>query len=51
LTLNTPPEEGHDMHYLESAGPSRQLLDVVVVGEALVDVVTSVEGTSEYPGG
>ena len=39
------------MHYLESAGPSRQLLDVVVVGEALIDVVTSPEGTSEYPGG
>jgi fructokinase len=39
------------MHYLESAGPSRQLLDVVVVGEALIDVVTSPEGTNEYPGG
>lgn len=39
------------MHYLESASPSRQLLDVVVVGEALTDVVTSPEGTSEYPGG
>ncbi len=39
------------MHYLESAGPSRQLLDVVVVGEALIDVVTSPEGTTEYPGG
>lgn len=39
------------MHYLESRGPSRPLLDVVVVGEALIDVVTSPEGTSEYPGG
>ncbi|SDP65793.1 fructokinase [Arthrobacter sp. ok909] len=39
------------MHYLESAGPSRQFLDVVVVGEALIDVVSSPEGTSEYPGG
>jgi len=39
------------MPYLESAGPSRQLLDVVVVGEALIDVVTSPEGTTEYPGG
>ncbi|MBT2565156.1 carbohydrate kinase [Arthrobacter sp. ISL-85] len=39
------------MHYLESAGPTRQLLDVVVVGEALIDVATSPEGTSEYPGG
>ncbi|WP_427174719.1 carbohydrate kinase family protein [Arthrobacter sp. 92] len=39
------------MHHLESAGPSRQFLDVVVVGEALIDVVTSPEGTSEYPGG
>jgi fructokinase len=39
------------MHYLESGGPSRPLLDVVVVGEALIDVVTSPEGTSEYVGG
>jgi fructokinase len=39
------------MHYLEAAGLSRQILDVVVVGEALTDVVTSPEGTSEYPGG
>lgn len=39
------------MHNLESRGPSRQPLDVVVVGEALIDVVTSHEGTSEYPGG
>ena len=39
------------MHYLESDSPSRQFLDVVVVGEALIDVVTSPEGTSEYPGG
>jgi fructokinase len=39
------------MHYLESGGPYRQLLDVVVVGEALIDVVTSPEGTSEYVGG
>jgi fructokinase len=46
-----PPEERHDMHYLESGGPYRQLLDVVVVGEALIDVVTSPEGTSEYVGG
>ena len=39
------------MHYLESGVPYRQLLDVVVVGEALIDVVTSPEGTSEYVGG
>lgn len=39
------------MHYLASASPSRQFLDVVVVGEALIDVVTSPEGTTEYPGG
>ncbi|WP_427175210.1 carbohydrate kinase family protein [Arthrobacter sp. 92] len=39
------------MHYLASAGPSRQFLDVVVVGEALTDVVTSPEGTTEYPSG
>ena len=31
--------------------PPRQVLDVVVVGEALTDVVTTPEGTHEYPGG
>lgn len=31
--------------------PARQFLDVVVVGEALIDVVISPEGTSEHPGG
>ncbi|KRE85089.1 MULTISPECIES: carbohydrate kinase family protein [unclassified Arthrobacter] len=30
---------------------SRQVLDVVVVGEALTDVVTTPAGTHEYPGG
>jgi fructokinase len=39
------------MHHLEAAGPARHFLDVVVVGEALIDVVTSPGGTSEHPGG
>ncbi|AXJ08668.1 carbohydrate kinase [Arthrobacter sp. PM3] len=39
------------MHDLEAPGPARPFLDVVVVGEALIDVVTSPEGTIEYPGG
>ena len=39
------------MHYLETDGPAQQFLDVVVVGEALIDVVTAPEGTSEHPGG
>ncbi|WP_457950029.1 carbohydrate kinase family protein [Pseudarthrobacter sp. alpha12b] len=31
--------------------PPRQVLDVVVIGEALIDVVTTPEGTTEHPGG
>jgi len=31
--------------------PPRQALDVVVIGEALADVVTTPEGTTEHPGG
>jgi len=31
--------------------PPRQVLDVVVIGEALIDVVTTPEGTNEHPGG
>lgn len=31
--------------------PPRQVLDVVVIGEALTDVVTTPEGTNEHPGG
>ena len=39
------------MHHLKAPGPARPFLDVVVVGEALIDVVSSPEGTVEYPGG
>jgi fructokinase len=39
------------MHTSQAAGPARQFLDVIVVGEALIDVVISPEGTSEHPGG
>jgi len=31
--------------------PPRPVLDVVVIGEALIDVVTTPEGTNEHPGG
>jgi fructokinase len=31
--------------------PPRQVLDVVVIGEALTDVITTPEGTTEHPGG
>ncbi|MFC9334247.1 carbohydrate kinase [Arthrobacter sp. NPDC057009] len=31
--------------------PPRQVLDVVVIGEALTDIVTTPEGTTEHPGG
>ncbi|MGC0239487.1 carbohydrate kinase family protein [Arthrobacter sp. SD76] len=39
------------MYDLDSPIPSRQILDVVVIGEALMDVVNSPRGTSEHPGG
>lgn len=39
------------MHHLEATVPAGPFLDVVVVGEALIDVVSSPEGTIEYPGG
>ena len=39
------------MHNPDAAGQSRQTLDVLVVGEALTDIVTSPEGSVEHPGG
>ena len=39
------------MHNLDAAGQARQTLDVLVVGEALTDIVTSPEGSIEHPGG
>jgi fructokinase len=39
------------MHNPDAASPAGQTLDVLVVGEALTDVVTSHEGTTEHPGG
>ena len=39
------------MHKPEATGPAQHTLDVVVVGEALTDIVTSHHGTTEHPGG
>jgi fructokinase len=39
------------MHYNGKPNPPRQVLDVVVIGEALTDVVTTPGGTVEHPGG
>ncbi|WP_427135209.1 carbohydrate kinase family protein [Pseudarthrobacter sp. S9] len=39
------------MHHLEAALPARPFPDVIVVGEALIDIVTTPAGTSEHPGG
>src|SRR5688500_8350132 len=39
------------MHNNGKPHPPRQALDVVVIGEALIDVVTTPEGTTEHPGG
>jgi fructokinase len=39
------------MHNNGKPHPPRQVLDVVVIGEALIDVVTTPEGTNEHPGG
>ncbi|MFF1253478.1 carbohydrate kinase [Pseudarthrobacter sp. NPDC058329] len=39
------------MHNNGKPNPPRQVLDVVVIGEALTDVVTTPEGTNEHPGG
>ncbi|PRA08311.1 carbohydrate kinase, partial [Brevundimonas sp. MYb27] len=34
-----------------TASPAPEPLDVVVVGEALIDIVQSANGQKEYPGG
>ncbi|MDQ0093157.1 carbohydrate kinase family protein [Paeniglutamicibacter psychrophenolicus] len=39
------------MQHTEAAEATNPPLDVVVVGEALTDIVTSAAGTSEHPGG
>lgn len=39
------------MHNHAKPNPPRQVLDVVVIGEALTDIVTTPEGTTEHPGG
>jgi fructokinase len=39
------------MHTNGRPDPPRQALDVVVIGEALTDVVTTPEGATEHPGG
>ena len=39
------------MHNPDAASQAGQTLDVLVVGEALTDIVTSHEGTTEHPGG
>ncbi|GAA3406280.1 carbohydrate kinase family protein [Pseudarthrobacter polychromogenes] len=39
------------MHNNGKPNPPGQGLDVVVIGEALIDVVTTPEGTNEHPGG
>ncbi|MET1089383.1 MAG: carbohydrate kinase [Arthrobacter sp.] len=39
------------MHNKGNPDPPEQVVDVVVIGEALIDVVTTPEGTNEHPGG
>jgi fructokinase len=39
------------MHNNGKPNPPRQMLDVVVVGEALIDVVSTPDGTNDHPGG
>ncbi len=39
------------MHNNGKPDPAREVLDVVVIGEALIDVVTTPGGTTEHPGG
>jgi fructokinase len=39
------------MHNTGTPEPAQQALDVVVIGEALIDVVTTPEGSDEHPGG
>ena len=40
-----------DIHSARNAAPSQQTLDVVVIGEALTDIVTTPGGITEHPGG
>lgn len=39
------------MHNNGKPHPPGQVPDVVVIGEALIDVVTTPDGTTEHPGG
>ncbi|MGJ3191432.1 carbohydrate kinase family protein [Paenarthrobacter sp. FR1] len=39
------------MHSTYPSGSAQQQLDVVVIGEALIDIVNAREGTISYPGG
>ncbi|MGY2743691.1 carbohydrate kinase family protein [Pseudarthrobacter sp. O4] len=39
------------MKNTEPASSARNIFDAIVVGEALIDIVTSADGTSEHPGG
>lgn len=39
------------MHNHAKPNPPQRVPDVVVIGEALTDVVTIPEGTTEHPGG
>ena len=38
-------------HSYPDSAPQRESADVVVIGEALIDVVTTSGGTVEHPGG
>jgi fructokinase len=40
-----------DMHRDRNAALTQQVLDVIVIGEALTDIVTTPGGTTEHPGG
>jgi fructokinase len=40
-----------DMRRDRNTAPTQQVLDVVVIGEALTDIVTTPGGTTEHPGG
>ncbi|MDQ0662500.1 fructokinase [Arthrobacter ulcerisalmonis] len=39
------------MYDYRKPNPAPQALDVVVIGEALIDIVTTPDGTNEHPGG
>ncbi|MDP9905433.1 carbohydrate kinase family protein [Arthrobacter bambusae] len=39
------------MHKLQPAAPAHDQMDVIVIGEALIDVVNGPEGSISYPGG